>query len=77
MDHVKTHLTLHCVTILEFPYNEGSNLPLMLTNRHFNKPDKFVGLTFLDALTLADCEGLPALLNVIDKANSNLAAAQK
>jgi hypothetical protein len=49
----------------------------MLTNRHFNKPDKFVGLTFQDALTLADCEGLPALLTVVDEANSNLTPAQK
>jgi hypothetical protein len=77
MDHARTRLTLHCGTILEFPFNEGSNLPLMLTNRHFNKPDKFVGLTFQDALTLADCEGLPALLTVVDEANSNLTPAQK
>jgi hypothetical protein len=43
MDHTKTRLTLHCGTTLEFPFNDGTNLPLMLTNRHFHKPDKFVG----------------------------------
>jgi hypothetical protein len=77
MDHTKTRLTLRCGTILEFPFNEGSTLPLMLTNRHFNKPDKFVGLSFQDALTLADCEGLPKLQKVVDEANSNLTPAQK
>jgi hypothetical protein len=50
----------------------------MLTNSHFNKPGKFVGFTFHNTLsTLANCEGLPDLLNVIDEDISNLTPDQQ
>jgi hypothetical protein len=77
MDEEKTQLTLHCGTTLEFPYNNGSNLPLMLTPRHFKRQDPFVGLTYQDAQTLSNLSGLSALLNVADETNQNLTAAQK
>ncbi len=77
MDNEKTQLTLHCGTTLEFPYNNGSNLPLMLTPKHFKRQDPFVGLTYQDAQTLSDLSGLSALLNVADETNQNLTAAQK
>jgi hypothetical protein len=36
MDHAKTTLKLNCGTSLEFPYNDGGHLPLMLTTNALN-----------------------------------------
>jgi hypothetical protein len=78
MDHACTTLTLNCGTALNFPYNQGNQLPLMLTSKALNSPNKFVGLTFQDCQTFMSLNGgLAALLNVADETNQNLTAAQK
>ena len=78
MDHACTTLTLNCGTALNFPYNQGNQLPLMLTSKALNSPNKFVGLTFQDCQTSMSLNGgLAALLNVADETNQNRTAAQK
>jgi hypothetical protein len=57
-------------TILEFPYNPGNNLPLMLTDELFQvSPNRSDINFFLTNLSL--------LLSVTDQTNQNLRPAQK
>jgi hypothetical protein len=79
LNHKMTTLTLGCGTALQFPYNEGSSLPLMLTTKALNRASKFIGLTFQDFQTsgLDGGGGLETLLSVADETNQNLTAAQK
>jgi hypothetical protein len=70
MDHARTTLKLNCGTELQFPYNQGNQLPLILTTKALNSPNKFVGLTFQDCQTSFSLNGgLEALLNVADETN--------
>jgi hypothetical protein len=78
MDHNRSSLTLEDGTTLRFPYNDGSSLPLMLTTKHFgNNKDNIIGLTYQDAQSLGDTDGLQALTNAINETNQNLTPAQK
>jgi hypothetical protein len=45
LNHAKTTLTLSLGTALQFPYNEGSSLPFMLTSKAMNIASKSIGLT--------------------------------
>jgi hypothetical protein len=67
MDHKGSSLTLRDGTTLQFPYNDGSSLPIMLTTNHFKTHDKHVGLTYQDSQTLGDINGLQAFMNVATK----------
>jgi hypothetical protein len=57
-------LTLKDGTTLQFLYNNGSSLPLMLTTKHFRTKDKLIDLTYQDAQILRDTNDLQALMNV-------------
>jgi hypothetical protein len=70
-------LTLQDRTTLQFPYNNGSRLPLLLTTNHFGTSGKTVGLTYQDAQTLRDVKGLKAFMNVADETNQNVTSSQK
>jgi hypothetical protein len=48
MEKNMTRLTLGDDTPMEFPYQPGSKLPMMLTSSHFNNPTTKVGLTSED-----------------------------
>lgn len=43
-------------TRLRFPYQRGSNLPVILTNKHFTDNNNIAGLTFSDVSTLQALE---------------------
>lgn len=58
---------------LTFPFNSGSNLPLMLPALKANK----IGVLFEDFQTLRDPVQTFNLLSVADETNQNLTAAQK
>jgi hypothetical protein len=77
MDYKGSLLTLPDGTTLQFPYNNGSSLPLMLTTNHFGTSNKSAGLAFQDAQTLGDTNGLNAFINVVNKTNQNLTSAKK
>jgi hypothetical protein len=63
-------------SILSFPYQRDSNLPMMLTNKHFNQREDHVeGLTFQEALAFSIAKS--ALKNVADETNQNISYAQK
>jgi len=57
---------------LEFPYNQGSNLPLMLPD--CNKSP--MGLTFED-VTMLRADAPSIFLSVADESNQNMTASQK
>jgi hypothetical protein len=77
MDYKGSLLTLRNGTTLQFPYNDGSSLPLMLTTTHFRTSNKFAGLTFQDALTIGDSNELNTFMNLVDDNNQNIMSAQK
>jgi hypothetical protein len=54
MDHKDTYLTLKDGTTLNFPYNAGSTLPLMLTTQYFKRSANFAGLSYANTQQLAD-----------------------
>jgi hypothetical protein len=56
LNNERTTLTLGCGTALQFPYNEGSSLPLLLMTKALNWSSKFIGLTFQDVQTLLDLD---------------------
>lgn len=66
-------LTLKEGTTMQFPYNAGSNLPLMLTK----KKQLTVGLTYEDISYLAQKLSVLINLSVADEVNQNITAAQK
>jgi hypothetical protein len=66
----KTTLVLPDHTVLEFPYNPRSNLPLMLTKESIP-----MGLTRTDIAQLASTTA--SLLSVTDQTNQNLRPSQK
>jgi hypothetical protein len=66
----KVSLELHDNTILEFPYNPGNNLPLMLMDESFQ-----VGIGRSDLNLYSS--NLSLLLSVTDQTNQNLHPAQK
>jgi Reverse transcriptase (RNA-dependent DNA polymerase) len=68
----KIKLTLPEGTELEFPYNAGSNIPLMLP---FTQTT--VGLTMADVSLLSSPELLFSHLSVADETNQNLTSSQK
>jgi hypothetical protein len=56
---------------LSFPYQRDSNLPMILTNKHFNQREAHVaGLTFQEALAFSTVKS--ALNNVSDETNQNI-----
>jgi hypothetical protein len=65
-------LTLADGSQLEFPYNPGSNLPLMLPDRTKTP----VGFTFEDKATFTAL-GDRAFMSVADESNQNITASQK
>jgi hypothetical protein len=66
-------LTLADGSKLEFPYNPGSNLPLMLPSVN----QAVAGLTFEDRNYLTQPNLLSSFLSVADETNQNLTASQK
>jgi hypothetical protein len=54
---------------LDFPYQE-SNMPLVLTQEHFDQKALTAGLTFEDATVVAS-------MDVSDEMNQNLTAPQR
>jgi hypothetical protein len=66
-------LTLADGSELEFPYNPGSNLPLMLPSVN----QAVAGLTFEDSQYLTRPTLLSSFLSVADETNQNLTASQK
>jgi hypothetical protein len=68
----KMLLALKDGTEMEFPYNSGSNIPLMLT-----KPPLTAGLTNDDILYLAQAHSFSLNISVADEVNQNISAAQK
>jgi hypothetical protein len=77
MDHKGTYLTLKDGTTLDFPYNAGSTLPLMLTAQYFKRSANFVGLSYADTQQLADTNQMHTFMSVADEANQNLTISQK
>ena len=67
-----TVLTLADGSELEFPYNMGSNLPLMLPHMKSQ-----VGLTYDDVTTLSDEHSIKGYLSVADEVNQNITPSQK
>ena len=63
----RTWLTMPDTTLLEFPYNPGNNLPMMITT-HIN----LAGLDRTDILNMIEQD---AFMSVADPANQNLTAA--
>jgi hypothetical protein len=49
----------------------------MCTTNLFGTQDKYIGLTYQDAQTFGDTNGLQALMNVVDDNNQNIMLAQK
>jgi hypothetical protein len=66
----KATLELHDNMVLEFPYNPGNNLPLMLMDENFQ-----VGIGRSDINLFSS--NLSSLLSVTDQTNQNLRPAQK
>jgi hypothetical protein len=66
-------LTIADGSNLEFPYNHGSNLPLMLPSVN----QAMAGLTFEDRQYLSQPNLLCSFLSVADETNQNLTASQK
>jgi hypothetical protein len=64
--HDRSTLTLKDGSRLDFPYQK-SNLPIMLTEEHFNQKALTVGLTFEDATVMVS-------MDVSDEMNQNLTA---
>jgi hypothetical protein len=64
--HDRTALTLKDGSRLDFHYQEN-NLPLMLTDKHFNRKALIVGLTFEDATAMAT-------MDVTKEMNQNITA---
>ena len=64
-------------TRLQFPYQDGSCLPMMLTDKHFEERELCVGLTFSDLMTLETIDNGYGLLNVAHDLNGNLTSAQR
>jgi hypothetical protein len=63
-------------SILSFPYQRDSNLPMMLKNKHFNQREaRVAGLTFQEALAFSTAKS--ALKNITDETNQNISYAQK
>jgi hypothetical protein len=77
MDHKGTYLTLKDGTTLDFPYNAGSTLPLMLTMQYFKHSANFVGLSYADTQQLANTNQTHTFMSVADEANQNLTISQK
>jgi hypothetical protein len=77
VDHENKILELIVGITLHFPYQDGSNLPLMLTAAHFKSQGKFVRLTFQDAEFLGKHDELSAFINVADETNQNMTASQR
>ena len=69
--HRHAKLVLRDGTDLEFPYNAGSNLPLMLP-----AIPSTVGLTFEDCKALSSTTAISTLLSVSDETNQNLSSSQ-
>jgi hypothetical protein len=65
-------LTMPDGTRLTFPYNDQSNIPLMLT-----RDQTTVGLTQYDVEFLGQPHNVSSYLTVADEANQNITAAQK
>jgi hypothetical protein len=59
-------------TVLTFPYNQQSNIPLMLTKEHST-----VGLTYSNVEFLAELYNVSSYLSVAAEVNQNITAAQK
>jgi hypothetical protein len=70
-DSRRSILTLADGSDLEFPYNQGSNLPLMLPHTTTQ-----MGLTFEDSQLFREL-GSAALVTVADDMNQNITASQK
>jgi hypothetical protein len=67
-----TSLELADGSMLEFPYNRGSNLPMILPVISTR-----VGLTYEDAKALGNIHDLRVLLSVAEQTNQNLTTSQR
>jgi len=72
LTHRHANFVLHDGTDLEFPYNAGSNLQLMLP-----AIPSIVGLIFKDCKALSSTTAISTLLSVSDETNENLSLSQK
>ena len=53
----RTQLTLHDGSQLEFPFSHNGKLPIMLTEKHFDRQAHVAGLSFEDATMLGNVSG--------------------
>jgi len=60
---------------LEFPYNRGGNLPLMLTSSQLS--NNVAGARIADGHVLSNTSILNTLMSVVEQTNQNLTASQK
>jgi hypothetical protein len=72
-DRFKTVLTTSDGVSLEFPYNGGSRLPMMLT-RDYLVQSNVAGLSLEECSYLASTHALPS---IVDSTNMNLTSSQK
>jgi hypothetical protein len=72
-DATKTQFTMDDRSALEFPYNQGSCLPMMLT-KDYLKQLHVAGLLLEECLYLASTHALPS---IVDTTNLNLTSSQK
>ena len=70
----RTTLRLSDGSELEFPFNDGNQLPYMLLS---HKDDKTVGLVSSDLEALRSFDGISNLLSVAQESNQNLTSSQR
>jgi len=75
--HNKLILKLPEGGTLEFPYNTGNNLPLMLKSIALGQSTPKAGLQYADVLALSNADLLATYLSVSDQTNQNITASQK
>ena len=73
-DHRRTLLTLCDGAQLEFPYQQGNGLPLMLTKDYLSSTSHVAGLSFEECQYLATTYELPS---IVDTTNQNMNRHQK
>ena len=74
MDEQKTLLTCVNGAVMQFPYDQGSRLPMMLTRDALMEPPTQAGLSLEECQFLATTHALPS---IVDTTNLNLTSSQK
>ena len=73
-DKDRTLLTLDDGATLEFPYDPGSRLPMMLTRDFIQEQDRVAGLSMEECNFLTSTHAMPSL---VDSTNLNMTSSQK